>query len=80
VIDETDVKPAESSVIFIGIHIKVTPIALPMFLINPTKAVAIPKEEGERYMVIHNFPSPGYVAEEDVLNRWEIIGVFRVKE
>jgi len=40
----------------------------------------LPKEEGERYMVIHNFPSPGYVAEEDVLNRWEIIGVFRVKE
>ena len=40
----------------------------------------LPKEEGERYMVIHNFPSPGYVAEEDVLNHWEIIGVFRVKE
>lgn len=30
-------------------------------------------------LVIHNFPSPGYVAEEDVLNRWKIIGVFRVK-
>lgn len=30
--------------------------------------------------VIHNFPSPGYVAEEDVLNRWKIVGVFRVKD
>lgn len=30
--------------------------------------------------VIHNYPSPGYVAEEDVLGRWEIVGVFRVKE
>lgn len=29
--------------------------------------------------LIHNFPSPGYVAEEDVLNRWKIIGHFRVK-
>jgi uncharacterized protein YijF (DUF1287 family) len=28
--------------------------------------------------VIHNFPEPGYVAEENVLNRWEIIGHFRV--
>lgn len=37
------------------------------------------KEEGVHYKVIHNFPSPGYVAEEDVLNRWKIAGVFRVK-
>ncbi|HEY7536166.1 MAG TPA: DUF1287 domain-containing protein, partial [Thermodesulfobacteriota bacterium] len=29
--------------------------------------------------VIHNFPSPGYAAEEDVLNRWEIVGVFRIR-
>ena len=28
--------------------------------------------------VIHNFPSPGYVAEEDVLNRWNVAGHFRV--
>ena len=36
--------------------------------------------EGWGGAVIHNFPSPGYVAEEDVLNRWKIIGVFRVRE
>ncbi len=30
--------------------------------------------------VIHNFPSPGYVAEENVLNRWEISGHFMVKD
>ena len=30
--------------------------------------------------VIHNFPTPGYVAEEDVLNRWSITGHFRVSE
>jgi uncharacterized protein YijF (DUF1287 family) len=30
--------------------------------------------------LIHNFPSPGYVAEEDVLNRWEIIGHYRIKD
>jgi len=29
--------------------------------------------------IIHNFPSPGYAAEEDVLYRWKILGVFRVK-
>ncbi|MEO8514431.1 MAG: DUF1287 domain-containing protein [Ignavibacteria bacterium] len=29
--------------------------------------------------LIHNFPSPGYVAEEDVLNEWSIIGHYRVK-
>lgn len=35
--------------------------------------------DGKPYL-IHNFPSPGYVAEEDVLNRWEIIGHYRIKE
>jgi len=30
--------------------------------------------------VIHNFPSPGYVAEENVLNRWSIAGHFRVSD
>ncbi len=30
--------------------------------------------------LIHNFPSPGYVAEEDVLNSWKIIGHFRVRD
>jgi uncharacterized protein YijF (DUF1287 family) len=30
--------------------------------------------------VIHNFPEPGYVAEEDVLHEWGIIGHFRVKD
>lgn len=35
------------------------------------------KENG-RYKVIHNFPDPGYVAEEDVINEWKISGVYRV--
>jgi uncharacterized protein len=30
--------------------------------------------------VIHNFPSPGYVAEEDVLDRWNTAGHFRVND
>jgi len=34
--------------------------------------------DGNPYL-IHNFPSPGYVAEENVLNHWKIIGHFRVK-
>ncbi len=38
------------------------------------------KIEDSKPMLIHNFPSPGYVAEENVLNRWKIIGHFRVKE
>jgi len=46
----------------------------------PTASRLGGKGEEVRYNVIHNFPSPGYVAEEDVLNRWKIIGVFRVKE
>ncbi len=29
--------------------------------------------------LIHNFPDPGYVAEEDVLNEWNIIGHYRIK-
>jgi uncharacterized protein YijF (DUF1287 family) len=33
----------------------------------------------EGLLVIHNFPSPGYVAEEDVLNKWNIIGHYRIK-
>jgi uncharacterized protein len=37
------------------------------------------KSDGGKLFVIHNFPSPGYVAEEDVMNRWGILGVFRVK-
>lgn len=36
-------------------------------------------KSGSRYKVIHNFPDPGYVAEEDVINEWKISGVFRVK-
>jgi uncharacterized protein YijF (DUF1287 family) len=35
--------------------------------------------DGKPYL-IHNFPSPGYVAEEDVLNRWSIIGHYRIKD
>ncbi|MCC6865635.1 MAG: DUF1287 domain-containing protein [Ignavibacteria bacterium] len=30
--------------------------------------------------LIHNFPNPGYVAEEDVLHEWTIIGSYRVKD
>ena len=36
-------------------------------------------EGGSRLMLIHNFPDPGYVAEEDVLHEWDIIGHYRVK-
>lgn len=38
------------------------------------------KTDNGKVYLIHNFPSPGYVAEEDVLNRWEIIGHYRIKE
>ena len=34
--------------------------------------------ENNTFYVIHNFPSPGFVAEEDVLNRWEIAGHYRI--
>lgn len=37
------------------------------------------KFEEDKPYIIHNFPDPGYVAEEMVLNTWEIIGHFRVK-
>lgn len=37
------------------------------------------KFDKETPYVIHNFPSPGYVAGELVLNKWEIIGHFRIK-
>jgi uncharacterized protein YijF (DUF1287 family) len=37
------------------------------------------KFEGETPYLIHNFPDPGYVAEESVLNRWEIAGHYRVR-
>jgi uncharacterized protein YijF (DUF1287 family) len=36
------------------------------------------KSAGGTMYVIHNFPSPGYVSEEDVLNRWSVAGHFRV--
>ncbi len=48
-------------------------------IMSDNPASAFPKGEVVRYSVIHNFPSPGYVAEEDVLNRWEIAGVYRIK-
>lgn len=38
------------------------------------------KIENQVPYLIHNFPSPGYVAEENVLYRWKIIGHYRVKE
>lgn len=31
------------------------------------------------YYVIHNHPDPGYVANEDKLHRWEIVGHYRIK-
>ncbi|RPI19317.1 MAG: DUF1287 domain-containing protein [Ignavibacteriae bacterium] len=34
----------------------------------------------DKIYLVHNFPSPGYVAEEDVLNRWKIISHYRIKE
>jgi len=42
----------------------------------------VPLHSGEGWggALIHVFPFPGYVAEEDVLNKWEITGVFRVKD
>ena len=45
-ISDTDVKPALSEAIFIGIHIKVTPIDAPILLIKFTNAVAIPSDSG----------------------------------
>lgn len=49
-------------------------------VLDPTPT--LPKGDGvikQVPLLIHNFPSPGYVAEEDVLNRWEIIGHYRTK-
>ena len=37
------------------------------------------KQTGGKVFLIHNFPDPGYVAEEDVLNEWTIIGHYRIK-
>lgn len=37
------------------------------------------KYDGDKPYIIHNFPDPGYVAEETVLNEWIIIGHFRIK-
>lgn len=33
-----------------------------------------------RFLVIHNHPDPGHIAEEDKLFKWEITGHFRIKE
>ena len=30
--------------------------------------------------IIHNFPDPGYVAEEDVLEEWQVVGHYRIKD
>ena len=38
------------------------------------------KTENGTPLLIHNFPDPGYAAEEDVLNEWTIIGHYRVKD
>lgn len=32
----------------------------------------------ERYFVIHNHPDPGYIAEEDKLFKWKIVGHYRI--
>lgn len=50
------------------------------FIEDPT--VTLPEGEGTnklKPLLIHNFPSPGYVAEEDVPNQWKIIGHYRIK-
>ncbi len=31
-----------------------------------------------RIYIIHNFPDPGYVAEEDVLEEWQVTGHYRI--
>jgi uncharacterized protein YijF (DUF1287 family) len=36
------------------------------------------RAENGKFCIIHNFPAPGYVAEEDILNKWEITGHFRI--
>lgn len=33
--------------------------------------------DGKIY-IIHNFPDPGYVAEEDVLEKWQVVGHYRI--
>jgi uncharacterized protein YijF (DUF1287 family) len=38
------------------------------------------KLEEEIPYLIHNFPDPGYAAEEDVLKRWKMIGHYRIKD
>jgi uncharacterized protein len=38
------------------------------------------KFENNTPYLIHNFPNPGYVAEEKVLNNWKIIGHFRIND
>lgn len=48
-------------------------------IVSDNPSPTLPKGEGARPLVIHNFPSPGYVAEEDVLNRWMVIGHYRIK-
>ncbi len=49
-------------------------------IVSDDPTPTLPEGEGvKRLMLIHNFPSPGYVAEEDVLNEWNIIGHYRVK-
>lgn len=45
--------------------------------------LTLPEDEGTnklKPLLIHNFPSPGYVAEENVLNRWKIIGHYRITD
>jgi uncharacterized protein YijF (DUF1287 family) len=37
------------------------------------------KQKDGKVFLIHNFPDPGYVADEDVLNEWTIIGHYRIK-
>lgn len=36
--------------------------------------------ENEKYLVIHNHPDPGHIAEESKLFKWKISGHFRIKD
>lgn len=38
------------------------------------------KKSDKNYLVIHNHPDPGYIAEEDKLHKWKISGHYRIKE
>ncbi len=49
-------------------------------IVSDDPSPTLPEGEDEkRFLLIHNFPDPGYVAEEDVLHEWNVIGHYRIK-